>query len=647
MPTYEGMAIEVTCSDSRCGEGFVCLDEEAGKTVFCPHCKSAVVAPDASREGLPAQTVGAYRLIRKIAHGGMGEIYEAVQLKLDRRVALKTLSESLSGDSNYLKRFKREARAAASVNHPGVVQVYDSGEEDGLHYLVMELIEGNDLAEIVKREGKLAVDETLRIVREVAEALREALVHGVIHRDIKPANIMLTQTGQVKVSDLGLAKVITDETDLTMSGVGLGSPHFIAPEQADDARRVDHRADIYSLGITTLFLLTGKRPFEGSSAFSVVVAQANKPLPSGKELGTELPSGVETLILKMTAKRPSRRYPDYDALLADLRLVRSNPEVELTIPPESPADLENRRGSVSPGRPKDSAPAGEAAGLSPKARVAAAAALVVIVALVGLLVVSSSSSSYEGVPRGFGGAQTAVLAAADPGDFTTNGLVKLIERLRVELPEIELLLPTVMKDYAVDLPSLRPVKSNPLAEESPDTMLAAADAFAAASPEEFKEILARYDQVKTAAAGAAIEARAEEMLKQWAMRYLSEVDRRYQRDMREMGYFLEQHRPRSAEDLWRQFPQSLRSPPVDRLIAEVLSTRIPAPPGGRDRGRGGPPGKGRDGGKGGPRGQGPPREGEFGDGQPRGNGPPNGRPDDGGSNGDRPPPAREEQDPNP
>lgn len=624
------MAIEVTCSDSRCGEGFVCLDEEAGKTVFCPHCKSPVVAPDAGREGLPAETLGSYKLVRKIAHGGMGEIYEAIQINLDRRVALKTLSEGLSGDPGYLKRFQREARAAATVNHPGVVQVYDSGEEDGLHYLVMELIEGNDLSEIVKRDGKFALDETLRIVGEVAEALKHALTHGVIHRDIKPANIMLTRAGQVKVSDLGLAKVMTDETDLTLSGVGLGSPHFIAPEQADDARRVDHRADIYSLGITTLFLLTGKRPFEGSSAFSVVVAQANKPLPSGKELGTELPSGVEALIVRMTAKKPSQRYADYDALLADLKRVRTEPEVTLAPIQASSSGLDDQTKVIGT-RPKISTAKGRAAGLSPKARMAAAAVALVVVVLLAMQMLSPSPGS-EGEING-GPEQPLAATARDPGDFTTNGLVKLIERLRVEMPEIELLLPTIEEDYSVELPALAPLNSNPLADEAPTAMLATADAFATANPQKFKEILARYAQIAAASKGADIAGSADGKLKQWTMRYLRDVDRQYQSNLREMDYFLRQIRPHSAEELWTQFPQSLRSPPVDRMIAEVFATRMPSPRG--DRGPGGGRGKGRDGGKGRPRGQGSPLRGV-------------GQPGEGGQGGDRPaPPPSEREAQNP
>ncbi|MFM8468571.1 MAG: serine/threonine-protein kinase [Limisphaerales bacterium] len=187
----------------------------------------------------------------------------------------------------------------------------------------MELVDGVDLSIYVKEHGKLSIPDALTYFEQAVTALKFAVRHAIIHRDVKPANLMLTSDGRVKVADLGLAKKLTDDSDVTMTGVGMGSPHFLAPEQADDAAHVDHRADIYALGVTLLYLLTGKRPFEGASNFSVVLAHANKPLPTGFELGTPLPEEVERFIKRMTAKLPAARYQDYDELLADLQRVKA------------------------------------------------------------------------------------------------------------------------------------------------------------------------------------------------------------------------------------------------------------------------------------------------------------------------------------
>ncbi|NDD40340.1 MAG: serine/threonine protein kinase [Verrucomicrobia bacterium] len=202
---------------------------------------------------LSGSELGQYRLVRKIAEGGMGEVYEGVQLKLDRPVAVKLLAEQLAREPEFLARFEREAKSAAALNHPNIVQVYDFGCADGQYYFVMELVEGQDLSLLVKAHGKLPIPVALEYFEQAVLALQFAARHAIIHRDVKPANLMLTRDGRVKVADLGLAKKLTDDSEVTLTGVGMGSPHFLAPEQADDAAHVDHRADIYSLGVTLLF----------------------------------------------------------------------------------------------------------------------------------------------------------------------------------------------------------------------------------------------------------------------------------------------------------------------------------------------------------------------------------------------------------
>jgi serine/threonine protein kinase len=305
------------------------------ETLTNPFPPDKLFLPPPGHNDISGTTLGNYKLIRKIAQGGMGVIYEATQINLDRKVALKILTAELATRPEFLQRFEREAKSAASLNHPGIVAVYDFGEADGRRFIIMEFIDGENLSEYISKRGKIPVENALAIVEQAAQALKVAAEKSIIHRDIKPSNLMLTRDGRVKVADMGLAKVLTENSELTMSSVSIGSPHFIAPEQAGDSKNADHRVDIYSLGVTLLYFVTGKHAYDGDSPISVVLAHATKPLPTGADLGTELPAEVEALIKRMTAKNPDERYQTYDELLADLQLVQRGylpmaaPETEL------------------------------------------------------------------------------------------------------------------------------------------------------------------------------------------------------------------------------------------------------------------------------------------------------------------------------
>jgi serine/threonine protein kinase len=272
---------------------------------------------------LSGATLNGYHLTRKIAQGGMGVVYEAIQVKLARKVALKIVTQQLASRPEFLQRFEREARAAAALSHPNLVQVHDFGQAEGRHYLVMEYVDGENLTEYVERNGPMPVPMALDMIEQAVLALKAARTLSIIHRDIKPSNLLLTKEGWVKVTDLGLAKVLTEDSDVTVTGASMGSPHFVAPEQAGGARHADHRVDIYGLGITLLFLLTGRKPYDGPTPFAIMLAHVNKPLPSGGELGVELPDEIERLIHRMAAKKPEDRYADYDELLADLQRVKA------------------------------------------------------------------------------------------------------------------------------------------------------------------------------------------------------------------------------------------------------------------------------------------------------------------------------------
>ncbi|OYW12386.1 MAG: serine/threonine protein kinase, partial [Planctomycetales bacterium 12-60-4] len=244
--------------------------------------RSVSGVPGSSRapaEGMPIgpqgrSQLGDFRLIKKLGQGGMGEVFLAHQITLDRQAALKVLAKHLADNQDFVKRFYREARAMAKIDHPQAVRVFAVDEDDGVHYVAMEFIDGKSLQGWLDKLGRFSVGDAVHVTLRCAEALQQAHAMNMVHRDIKPDNIMLTSRGQVKVADFGLAKALDDEEmSMTQSGTGLGTPYYMAPEQARNAKHVDGRSDIYALGITLYHFLTAKLPFTGNSAMEVVLAK--------------------------------------------------------------------------------------------------------------------------------------------------------------------------------------------------------------------------------------------------------------------------------------------------------------------------------------------------------------------------------------
>lgn len=269
-------------------------------------------------------TINRCRLISCIGSGAMGAVYRGRHIDLDLDVAVKILHPSLVEKPDAAARFLREARLAARLNHPGIVRVFDCGVVDKCHYLVMELVEGQTLQQLLDQQSPVPVARTLEIAQAVAEALQLAYEQvGVIHRDIKPANILLTGSGQVKLVDLGLAKMIDVDpnvTGQTMSGSALGTPRYMSPEQFADASTVDHRADLFSLGATLYHMLSGRCPFSGETYFQVL-KQVEESTPD--PLPNHVPPDVEELVFRLLEKRPENRFATYGELLAQLQAVRS------------------------------------------------------------------------------------------------------------------------------------------------------------------------------------------------------------------------------------------------------------------------------------------------------------------------------------
>jgi serine/threonine-protein kinase len=294
--------------------------------------------PAAPSSRAPLMQLGQFQLIEKIGEGGMGSVYRGVQVSLNRPVAVKLLPESLAKNKSFVERFHREARAAAALNHPNIIQVFDAGEQDGTHYFAMELVDGETVAAKVERGGPMPEAEAVAVAMSVAAALHHAWSKAkLIHRDIKPENLIVATDGMVKVCDLGLAKSAGQDSHLTVSGTMMGTPHFIAPEQARGEPDVDTRADIYSLGASLYFLLTGKPPFQADSSMAVMYMHVNDPLPDPRKLNPSLSDGVVRILKKMTAKEPADRYQDMLELYNDLeRVYQGLTPTAVVRTPESP-----------------------------------------------------------------------------------------------------------------------------------------------------------------------------------------------------------------------------------------------------------------------------------------------------------------------
>ncbi|MCX6906992.1 MAG: SUMF1/EgtB/PvdO family nonheme iron enzyme [Verrucomicrobia bacterium] len=269
---------------------------------------------------LEGQTFAGFEVVAKLGQGGMGAVYKARQPLLDRFVALKVMSQQLSGDPGYIARFIREAASAAKLNHPNMVQVYTAGEQGGVYYIVMEFVEGESLNQRLKRVGALDPVEAIAITLHVATALQCAWNEArLIHRDIKPDNIFLSNKGGVKVGDLGLAKSVSGgATEMTQSGMMMGSPHYISPEQARASKETDFRADIYSLGCTLYQLLTGTTPYQADEALAVVLKHVTDPTPDLSAVMPNCPQVLAALAGKMMAKDPNQRHASYEELMAEL-----------------------------------------------------------------------------------------------------------------------------------------------------------------------------------------------------------------------------------------------------------------------------------------------------------------------------------------
>lgn len=260
-----------------------------------------------------------YRIVDKIGVGGMADVYLGEDTLLGRQVAIKVLHANFANDDEFVTRFKREAQAAGKLNHPNIVNMYDVGFDQDLHYIVMEYVDGETLKEYITRHGRLSIDEAVKFTIAIAEGLEHAHTMGIVHCDIKPHNVIITRTGRVKVTDFGIARAMNATNTVMYTNSILGSAHYLSPEQAS-GKPVDGNTDIYSLGVVLYEMLTGRVPFEGETPIAVALKHVREKVAPPTRYNPSIPPLLEAVVMKALSKNPTDRFDSISDMISDLRL---------------------------------------------------------------------------------------------------------------------------------------------------------------------------------------------------------------------------------------------------------------------------------------------------------------------------------------
>lgn len=387
---------------------------------------------------------GRYRLRNQIARGGMTDVFLGHDTLLSRPVAIKRLFPEFAADPSFVERFRREATAAANLNHPNIVGVYDWGSAESTYYIAMEYIEGQSLAELLRTHGPLSPDRAAEIVIDVAGALGFAHNNGVVHRDVKPGNVLLSPDGQVKVTDFGIAIAVTGgaASNLTQTGAVMGTATYFSPEQAQ-GKTLDHRSDLYSLGIVLYEMLCGRPPFTGDSPVAIAYKHVQQAVPAHSSLGVVLPESLEAINMKLLAKNPVERYPSANDLQRDLRRFREGRH-QLTTrrePPAAPSSsvegpsepIEASRAASPPMpeaavQPPATPPPVPVAVLEPSSRAGlytAAAVIFIAVAVLVFFVLSNVlDSGGEGIPPVATSTSVPLISVPDVVGLSSQGAIR-------------------------------------------------------------------------------------------------------------------------------------------------------------------------------------------------------------------------------